>query len=66
MKERKSYPCKDCKERQVGCHSHCERYQSVKREKEEANRNRRRETQIRDAVGELRYSRIKSMKNGHK
>lgn len=28
-------PCKDCKERYVGCHDHCNKYQSWHKEREE-------------------------------
>ena len=27
------YPCKDCEERKLGCHSACEKYLAVKAEK---------------------------------
>ena len=33
--------CVDCKDRKVGCHSNCEKYQEWKRSVEEQNQQRR-------------------------
>lgn len=38
---RRSYPCKDCEFRTVGCHSTCDRYIGAKKDCEESNANSR-------------------------
>lgn len=35
-----SSPCKDCPDRQLGCHSLCEKYLAYARERDKINRNR--------------------------
>lgn len=42
-----SAPCKDCAERQIGCHSSCEKYQNFCRENE-ARREAERQAKILD------------------
>ena len=44
-------PCKDCPDREVGCHSSCARYKKYQAEKE-AERRKRMEDHI---VNEVRY-----------
>jgi hypothetical protein len=31
-------PCKDCKERELGCHAKCEKYIDFKQEREQENK----------------------------
>ena len=42
VREDRKAPCKDCAERQRGCHGECERYAEVVREGEELRRGRER------------------------
>lgn len=39
-------PCKDCPDRQVGCHAKCEKYIAFRREKDEQNCQRALQTEI--------------------
>lgn len=34
-------PCKDCKDRMIGCHSTCEKYQAYRLQQDEIARQRR-------------------------
>lgn len=34
-------PCKDCTEREVGCHGRCERYKAWRKDLDEKNRRER-------------------------
>lgn len=36
-------PCKDCKERYLGCHSKCEKYQNAKKRNDELREKERME-----------------------
>ena len=38
-------PCKDCKDRQIGCHSKCEKYLEFKKQNDEIKRKQRIEKQ---------------------
>lgn len=38
-------PCKDCKERSVGCHGSCERYTAFRHESEEQRQQKNLETE---------------------
>lgn len=51
-------PCKDCEEREIGCHGHCKRYKAFraeldrlhKKEKEERSANRYQMDSIEDSM----------------
>ena len=45
-------PCKDCKERQIGCHSYCRKYIEFRMNLEERNARIREEKMIENAVEE--------------
>ena len=38
-------PCKDCKERKVGCHSTCEAYKEFQRQNDDTKANRSKESE---------------------
>lgn len=40
-------PCKDCKDRQLGCHSICQKYIDFKKEQEVINLAKRKDTILR-------------------
>lgn len=56
-------PCKDCEERQLGCHSTCERYTRFWQQNRQANRKRRQETKLNTYVAEA-VIRVKGGRNG--
>lgn len=39
-------PCKDCKDRYIGCHDRCEKYQQFKKRNDELREKERREKLI--------------------
>lgn len=64
--KRVTYPCKGCTERYVGCHSECEKYIEAKKNRTEALGTRDRNKKIDDTIYDLKYNRMKSLKQGHK
>ena len=43
----REYPCKDCKDRYIGCHGQCEKYKSARKENEEEKKGTiRRRTEV--------------------
>lgn len=44
------YPCKDCSDRQLGCHDKCEEYQKAKKLHEEQRSKWHEEVEIRAGV----------------
>lgn len=56
-------PCKDCKERKVGCHSTCEAYKEFQRQNDVTKANRRKES---DANGYVISSHLSANKKTRK
>ena len=50
-------PCKDCPERQLGCHSSCSKYLRYRKEVDKENKIRREKEQMNRLVGEDAYFR---------
>ena len=48
-KGRVKFPCKDCTDRKLNCHSSCEEYKKSKAEVEEISKKRNKENDLRDA-----------------
>lgn len=58
--------CKDCTDRQLGCHDHCERYKKAQREKIELNRKINKKRGQESALTNYFFNSVKRMKNTHK
>ncbi len=58
--------CKDCSDRQLGCHDHCERYKKAQREWIELNRkiNKKRSQEL--APMSYFFKSVERMKKTHK
>ena len=55
-------PCKDCNDRQLGCHDHCERYKEFKSRLVKISENRHGSNRINTALYESTRRRMKSRK----
>ena len=51
--------CKECQERQVGCHSHCRAYLETKAAREKMNDSIRNDGQSNYDFAEVRYKHLK-------
>lgn len=56
-------PCKDCPDRQVGCHSTCEKYIEFKKEADEQRLKRIEQGNINQYMREASERRYKHLKN---
>lgn len=56
-------PCKDCPDRQVGCHSTCEKYIEFKKEADEQRQERIARSEINQFVRESNERRYKRFRN---
>ena len=54
-------PCKNCNERNIECHSHCEKYKEYQKQNEELKEKRRLQREA-DVYGEQRKFRLKTEK----
>ena len=57
-------PCKDCPNREMGCHAKCAKYQEYRQNRDEQIKAHLKEIDS-DAVQVLRYSRIKGRRDRH-
>lgn len=55
-------PCKDCKDRHIGCHAACERYQAYRVQQEEISRMRR--LGVEERISYLDYKNEKTKRLG--
>lgn len=56
-------PCKDCSDRQVGCHSACEKYLDFRKEVDEINKIKFAEKEQRRFIAEHNLALSKRTKN---
>ena len=56
------FPCKDCKDRHLGCHDECEKYQIIKAESDELRRKIKQERDNNATLYRMNKSRIRSMR----
>ena len=49
MSKKNTPPCKDCKDREIGCHSRCEKYGKFRAENEKRYEQNRLNYHIKDA-----------------
>ena len=57
-----SYPCKDCSDRVVGCHSTCEKYKAAKVDHKEKKEQIYQQKKIEDGMDNYVFSKIAKIK----
>ena len=56
-------PCKDCTDREIGCHSNCEKYIEWKNEHNRKREVLRKDEDIKDFIEDLKYRRYEKYLN---
>lgn len=59
-------PCKDCKDRHLGCHSCCEKYIKWSEEREKFLKKQTLQKSITDAIMSNQSNRVEDMRRGRK
>lgn len=56
-------PCKDCRERHLGCHSECEKYKAYRETLDSKNAKRKEEINIDSTIDHLLFNRLKHQRS---